>query len=74
MAMSFFHFNLEIGISWREDLFFRFRENLRLVFLALSIPVLGLEKSVLGLGLVFFCIIGLGFERCVLDSISVLDK
>ena len=73
--MSFFHYILEIGISLREDIFFRFGENLlRLVSLALSIPVLGLEKSVLGLGLGFFCIIGLGFERCVLDSTSVLDK
>ena len=72
--MSFFHFTLEIGISWREDIFFRFGEHLRLVSLALSIPVLGLEKSALGLGLGFFCIVGLGFERCVLDSTSVLDK
>ena len=74
MAMSFFHFILEIGISWCEDLFFRFVEHLRFVSLALSIPVLGLEKSVLGLGPGFLCIIGLGFERCVLDSTSVLDK
>ena len=73
MAMSFFHFILETGISWREDLFFRFGEHMRLVSLALSISVLGLEKSVLGLGLGFFCIIGLGFERCVLYSTSVLD-
>ena len=72
--MSFFHFTLEIGISSREDHFFRFGEHLRLVSLALSIPVLGLEKSALGLDLEFFCIIGLGFERCVLDSTSVLDK
>ena len=70
MATSFFHFILEIGISWREDLFFCFGEHLRLVSLALSIPV----QSVLGLGLGFFWIIGLGFERCVLDSTSVLDK
>ena len=54
MAMSFFHFTLEIGISSREDLLFRFRERLRLVSLALSIPVLGLEKSALGLDLGFF--------------------
>ena len=74
MAMSFFFFTLKIGISSRNNLFFRFGEHLRLVSLALSIPVLGLEKSVLGLGLGFFCIIGLGFERCVLDSTSVLDK
>ena len=74
MAMSFFHFILEIGISWREDLFFCLGEHLRLMSLALSIPALGLEKSVLGLGLGFFRIIGLGFERCVLDSTSVLDK
>ena len=72
MAMSFFHFTLEIGISSREDLFFCFGEHLRLV--SLSIPVLGLEKSALGLDLGFFCIIGLDFERCVLDSTSVLNK
>ena len=54
MAMSFFHFVLEIGIFWSEDLFFHFGEHLRLVSLALSIPVLDLEKSVLGLGLGFF--------------------
>ena len=52
--------------------FFRFGEHLRLV--SLSIPVLGLEKSALGLDLGFFCIIGLGFERYVLDSTSVLEK
>ena len=74
MAMSFFHFTSEIGISSREDLLFRFGEHLRLVSLDLSIPVVGLEKSSLGLDLGFFCIIGLGFERCVLDSTSVLDK
>ena len=74
MAMSFFHFTKEIGTSSLEDLFFRFGEHLRLVSLALSIPVLGLEKLALGLDLGFFCIIGLGFERCVLDSTSVLDK
>ena len=72
--MSFFHFTLEIGISSREDLFFRFGEHLHLVSLALSIPVLGLEKSALGLDLGFFCIIGLSFERCVLGSTTVLDK
>ena len=72
MAMSFFHSTLEIGISSHEDLFFRFGEHLRRV--SLSIPVLGLEKSALGLDLGFFCVIGLGFERYVLGSTSVLDK
>ena len=58
-----------------EDLFFG--EHLRLCSwsLASSIPVLGLRGSVLGravvgLGLGFFCVLGLGLEPCVLDSTS----
>ena len=44
--------------------------------LASSIPVLGLEsvyprKAVLGLGLGFFCVLGL--EPCVLDSTSAVN-
>ena len=31
-----------------------------------------LGKAVLGLGLGFFCVLGLGLEPCVLDSTSVL--
>ena len=43
--------------------------------LVLSIPVLGLERvcprrAVLGLGLGFFCVFGLGLEPCVLDQTS----
>ena len=52
-----------------------FGEHLRLcpwprAFLssASRVPVLG--KAVLGLGLGFFCVLGLGLEPCVLDSTS----
>ena len=63
-------FSLYLG-NWH---FFARRPFFFVLKNTLSIPVLGLEKSVLGLGFGFVCIIGLGFERCVLDSTSVLDK
>ena len=40
------------------------------VSLALASRVSVLGKAVLGLGLVFFCVLGLGLEPCVLDSTS----
>ena len=55
-----FSLPLKIGISSREDLFFSFGKHLRLVSLALVSD--------------FFGIIGLGFERCVLNSTSVLNS
>ena len=53
-----------------EDLFFW--RALALVSLALVSRVSVLENAVLGLGLGFFCVfgLGLGLEPCVLDSTS----
>ena len=61
-----------------EDLFFFFGEHLRLcpwsLALASSIPVLGLESACPRKGCpwpwprIFFCVLGLGLEPCVLDS------
>ena len=39
-------------------------------FLSLASRGSVLGKAVLGLGLGFFCVLGLGLEPCVLDSIS----
>ena len=39
-------------------------------FLSLASRVSVLGKAVLGLGLGFFCVLGLGLEPCVLDSTS----
>ena len=54
-----------------------FGEHLRLcpwpwprAFLSLASRVSVLGKAVLGLGLGFFCVLGLGLEPCVLDSTS----
>ena len=41
-------------------------------FLSLASRVSVLGKAVLGLGLGFFCVLGLGLEPCVLDSTSAL--
>ena len=64
-----------------EDLFFG--EHLRLcpssLALASSIPVLGLESVCPRKGCswpwprIFFCVLGLGLEPCVLDSTSVMQ-
>ena len=43
-------------------------------FLSLASRVFVLEKAVLGLGLGFFCVLGLGLEPCVLDSTSAVYK
>ena len=61
----------------RRKNFCDFWEHLRLcpwpwprafLFLVSRVSVLG--KAVLGLGLVFFCVLGLGLDPCVLDSTS----
>ena len=54
-----------------EDLFF-FGEHLRLCLrsMALVSTVSVLGRAVLGLGLGFFCVLGLGLEPNVLDSTS----
>ena len=60
---------------WRP--FFFFGEHLRLcpwpwprAFLSLASRGSVLGRAVLGLGLGFFCVLGLGLEPCVLDSTS----
>ena len=73
-------------MNWRlpEILFCRpffFGEHLRLcpwsLALASSIPVLGFERFCPRKGCpwpwIFFCVLGLGLEPCVLDSTSVED-
>ena len=73
-----------LQIAWKkifENLFFKspektfedlcfFKEHLRLCpwFLALASRGSVLGMAVLGLGLGFFCVLGLGLEPCVLDS------
>ena len=67
---------VETSLKVYEDLFF-WRTIARCVFghwsqafLSLASRGSVLEKSVLGLGLEFFCVLGLGLEGCVLDSTS----
>ena len=43
-------------------------------FLSLASRVSVLGKAVLGLGLGFFCVLGLGLESCVLDSTSAANS
>ena len=43
-------------------------------FLSLASRGSVLEKAVLGLGLGFFCVLGLGLEACVLDSTSDMER
>ena len=81
----FFFFFFEI--AWKifvKTFFFFFGEHLRFVslvlglgleaFLSLASRVSVLGKAVLGLGLEFFCVLGLGLEPCVLDSTSARGR